>query len=87
MKTDFVPKLVTTVASCCVLYGVVTMTSSLLSVKAVASVGYIESLVSVVSDSLACVTFEQANRLQLVLFYSDQTPSDLEAGHRGMLPA
>ena len=55
MKTDFIPKLVATVASCCVLYGVVTMTSSLLSVKAVASVGYIESLVSVFSDSLVSV--------------------------------
>ena len=47
MKTEFVPKLVATVTTCCVLYLVLKVSANLLTVKTLASVGYFDTLVSI----------------------------------------
>ncbi len=46
MKTEFVPKLVATVTTCCVLYLVLKVSANLLTVKTLANVGYFDTLVS-----------------------------------------
>jgi len=46
MKTEFVPKLVATVAMCCLVTVVLTAADNLLTVKTLSAVGYFESLVS-----------------------------------------
>jgi len=46
MKTDFIPKLVGTVTACCAVHLVVALSDRLLTVKALASVGYFEAQVS-----------------------------------------
>ena len=46
MKTEFVPKLVATVTTCCAIYLVLVASSKLLTVKTLASVGYFNSMVS-----------------------------------------
>ena len=45
MKTEFVPKLVATVTTCCAIYLILKVSANLLTVKTLASVGYFDTLV------------------------------------------
>ena len=45
MKTEFVPKLVATVTTCCAIYLTLKVSANLLTVKTLASVGYFDTLV------------------------------------------
>jgi len=46
MKTDFVPKLVGTITALCAVHLVLVLSDRLLTVKALASIGYFEAQVS-----------------------------------------
>ena len=46
MKTEFVPKLTTVVASCCVVLVGVSLSDRLLTIKTLASTGYLDAFVT-----------------------------------------
>ena len=46
MKTDFVPKIVTTVALCCAIYVTLAVSSQVLTIRSLASIGYFDAMVS-----------------------------------------
>ena len=45
MKTEFIPKLVAAVTTCCALYLALRVADHMMTVKTLASVGYFDSLV------------------------------------------
>lgn len=49
MKTEFVPKLVATVTVLCALYVVLAASDKLVTVKSLASIGYFDALVSLLT--------------------------------------
>jgi len=46
MKTEFVPKATTVVASCCVIVVAVSLSDRLLTMRTLASTGYLDALVT-----------------------------------------
>jgi len=56
MKTEFVPKVTTVVASCSVIFVAVTLSDRLLTMRTLVSTGYLDALVNVLR-SLHCLLY------------------------------